>query len=400
MTLTTSFNFDEIINRRGTNCAKYDIFDDPDLVSMWVADMDFKSPPEIAQAIQERAAHGVFGYTMDMPRLREILVQRMADLYNWQIEKDHILFLPGVVSAFNVAVAAFGQLGDNVLMNTPIYPPMLYAPANHGQASNVVPLTEIREGQRLRYEIDFDAFEAAINEKTKTFLLCSPHNPVGRVWTRDELTRMAEICEKHDLIIISDDIHCDLVFDGYQHIPIAALSPEISKRTITLMAPSKSFNVPSLGFSFAVIQDEAVKQKFHKAEAGIVPHVGALGYTAGLAAYEYGDTWLRELLPYLEGNRNLVAQFVDEYLPGVSVTCPEGTYLSWLDTRQYTVEPDPNVPFAGWIDTFFMQQGKVALNGGAMFGDPGKGYVRLNFAMPRSELQRGLDKMRVAIEQS
>lgn len=393
MSIATSFNFDEVINRRGTNCAKHDLFDDPEIISMWVADMDFKSPPEIVQAIKARADHGVFGYAMPDPRFKDVLIQRMADLYNWKVEADQILFMPGVVSSFNIAVRAFGDPGDNVLMNTPIYPPMLHAPPNFGQEQNIVPLTEIREGQRLRYEIDFDAFEAAINEKTKIFLLCSPHNPVGRVWTRDELTRMAEICEKHDLIIISDDIHCDLVFDGYQHVPMASIAPEISKRTVTLMAPSKSFNIPSLGFSFAIIQDEEVKAKFHKAEAGIVPHVGIFGYTAGLAAYEYGDSWLRELLPYLETNRDLVAQFVDEHMPGVSITCPEGTYLTWMDTRQYTEKTDANT----WIDPFFKEKAKVALNAGGVFGDVGNGYVRLNFATQRSILQKALEKMQAVM---
>ena len=386
-------NFDEIINRRGTNSIKVDIFD-ADVIAMWVADMDFRSPQAIIDAIKSRADHGVFGYSGDPAELRQTIVQRMADRYNWQIKPEDIVFIPGVVSALNTGIRAYGEPGDNVLMTTPVYPPFLSAPAANRQENNEVELKCIEQDGILRYEVDFDAFEAAINDKTHTFALCHPHNPTGRIWSEDELKRMAEICIKHDVVMISDEIHCDLVFQ--KHTPMAALSEEIAQHTVTLMAPSKTYNIPSLGFSFAIIQNEALRHKFEAAEMGVVPHVGVFGYTAALAAYQHGDEWLTAALDYMRENRDIVTHYIRDNMPQIKQTIPEGTYLTWLDVREFAIE----VPAEGidaWIDPFFLREARVGLNKGAIFGQPGVGFARFNFACPRAILIEALDRMRDAI---
>lgn len=397
MTIPTTFDFDQIINRRGTNCAKHDFFD-ADVLPMWVADMDFASPQPVIDALKERADHGVFGYTFENPVLSELIVARMDALYGWKIRQEDIVFLPGVVSGFNVAIRAFGSPGDNVLMQTPVYPPFLMAPAGHGQTPQIAELTATKDGNRLHYEIDFDAFEAAITPETKVFLLCSPHNPVGRVWTRDELQRMAEICLKHDVLICSDEIHCDLLFDGVQHIPTASLSPEVAARTITLMAPSKTFNLPGLACAFAIIQDADLRKRFTAATAGIVGHVGIMGFTGALAAYRDGGPWLDAALEYMQANRDYTTAFFDEFLPDIAITSPQGTYLSWLDTRACQIESDTDAGmFSSWIDPYFLKHARVALNAGAVFGQGGAGFTRLNFACPRPILTEALERMRAAV---
>ncbi len=389
------FNFDTPIERRGTDCAKWDLFA-PDVLPMWVADMDFASPEPIMQAIQERVAHGVFGYPKESDILRQTLVDRMARLYQWEIKPEDIVFIPGVVAALNVAVRAYGAAGDNVLMQTPVYPPFLMIPPDHGQTANPVDLVLTQNDSQLHYEIDFDTFEAAINEHTKVFALCSPHNPVGRVWTRNELTRMAEICLKHDVIIVSDEIHCDLLIDeGARHVPIASLSPEVAAKTVTLMAPSKTFNIPGLGCSFAIIQDADLRQRFNKARGLMIPFVNVLGLTAALAAYQHGDAWLEELRIYLKANRDYLSDFVRDYLPNLPITSPQGTYLAWMDGRSLP-QLEEKV-FGGWIEPFFLKNAKVALNAGGVFGTAGDGFVRLNFGCPRPMLTEALERMRAAV---
>ncbi|MFW5748790.1 MAG: MalY/PatB family protein [Chloroflexota bacterium] len=395
-----TFDFDRVIDRRGTQSAKYDIFDDPDLISMWVADMDFESPEAIRRAIAERLEHNIFGYTLDSPQLREVICTRMERLYDWQVQPEEIVFIPGVVAALNAAMRAVGEPGDSVLIQPPVYPPFLASPAANRMRPVLAPLTEHVDGARLHYAIDFDAFAAAIEPDTKLFALCSPHNPVGRVWTPDELRRMAEICIARDVVICSDEIHCDLVFDGHPHTPMAALSPEIARHMITLMAPSKTYNIPSLGFSFAIIQNETLRQQFQQAESFIVPHVGVLGFAAALGAYTGGDEWLAAALDYMQTNRDIVTDFVEEHLPGVRTTHPEGTYLSWLDVRDYDGGDGPAEGFTQWVEPFFLHNASVALNKGALFGTQGIGYARLNFALPRARLNAALDRMRAAVAQA
>lgn len=393
------YDFDTPVNRRGVNCAKHDLFDE-DVLAMWVADADFRSPEVVMDAMKARIDHGVFGYDMGLPRLGEVICQRMADLYDWAVKPEEIVYIPGVVAGFNIAIRAFGEPGDTVLVQTPIYPPMLSAPGNHYQTITAAELKTVKEGNRLRYEIDFDAFEAAISDNTRVFLLCSPHNPTGRVWTRDELTKMAEICEKHNVVICSDEIHCDLVFSESKHIPTASLSPEISKNTITIMSPSKTFNLPGLRSAFVIIQDEDLRKQYQKAEEGIVGHVNTLGFVSSLAAYEHGGQWLSDALAYMQVNRDLTTQFVEENMPEIAVTHPEGTYLTWMDTSKYYQEGESDNMFAKWIDQFFLNNAKVALNAGGIFGESAKGFVRFNFATQRSNVIEALERMKTAMDKA
>jgi cystathionine beta-lyase len=348
--------------------------------------MDFAAPDAVVYALEKRVAHGVFGYSRAPDELREVIQERLARLYGWHVEAEEILFIPGVVSGFNLACRAFGAVGDEVLVQPPIYPPMLTAPGNASRTCKTVPLAEADK----RYEIDFDAFEAAVSKRTSFFLFCSPHNPTGRVFERRELERLAEICLRHDITICSDEIHCDLVFQGHQHIPIASLDPEIAARTFTLFAPSKTFNIPGLKCAVGIVQNKELLKALNQAGAGLVPHVNVLGYTAALAAYRDAQDWLDDLLAYLEDNRDYLMEYLAAHLPSIQCKVPEGTFLAWLDCRNAGIPGNPH--------EFFMEQARVALNDGTRFGEQGTGFVRLNFGCPRSVLTEALERMRAALE--
>ena len=382
-----SYNFDQVIDRRASDSGKWNYFD-PDVLPMWVADMDFTAPPAVIDALQQRVAHGVFGYGSDAKSLRAVLVARMAQLYAWEIAAEDIVFLPGLVCGLNVVSAAVGAPGDGVLINTPVYGPFLSAPVNQGRVVQHTVLPYSVAGQRLRYELDLDATAAAVQPNTQLFLLCNPHNPVGRAFTRAELLGLAELCERHDLVICSDEIHCDLLLDGTQHIPIAALDPAIAARTVTLMAPSKSFNIPGLGASFAIVQNKELRQRVEKAAAGIVPHTNILGMVAMEAAYRHGAAWLDELLAYLTANRDFAVSYITEHLPALRCTMPEATYLLWVDCSALNVEGSPSA--------HLLKEARLAVNDGAWFGEGGAGFVRLNFGCPRATLLRGLELLRQA----
>jgi cystathionine beta-lyase len=353
---------------------------------MWVADMDFASPEPVIRTLRERVEHGIFGYGMEPPELRDTIADRLQELYGWQVSCEALIFVPGVVTGFNLATRAVTTPGDGVLAQTPVYFPMLYVPGNIGGTLDEMELTRQPDGS---YEIDFDDFESAITSRTRIFLLCNPHNPVGRVFRRKELERMAEICLRHNVVICSDEIHCDLLFSGHRHLPIASLDPEIADRTITLMAPSKTYNIAGLHFSVAIIQNAELRKQYQAAGAGLVGRPGILSAVAALAAYQDGQPWLDAVLRYLEANRDHLVEYVESQLPGVTMWCPEGTYLGWLDCREAGID--------GATHQFFLDQARVALNEGASFGRGGEGFVRLNFACPRSTLYEALERMRAAL---
>ena len=373
-----SYDFDEIIDRRGTASEKWDKYRGRDIIPLWVADMDFRSPPAVIEALHERISHGVFGYTAAPEGLTRAVIDALLAEYGWQVRRDWITWLPGLVTGLNVCCRAVGAPQDEVITFTPVYPPFMSAPPLAERTLVKVPL-QLSDG---KWGLDLQALERAVTEKSRLLLLCSPHNPVGRVWTRQELESLAEFALRHDLVVCSDEIHAGLVLDQHlQHIPFATLSPEIDRRTITLMAPSKTFNVPGLGCSFAVISDDTLRRAFRKAMGRIVPHVNLLGFTAAEAAYRFGEEWRRQLLAYLRGNRDLVAAEVAK-MPGLSVARVEATYLSWIDLRATGIE-DP---------VGFFEQAGVGLSGGADFGLPG--FVRLNFGCPRPLLAEALRRMR------
>lgn len=379
-------DFDQLMDMpRYGDSVKWCVFDE-DVLPLWVADMDFPSPEPVIRALVERASHGVFGYALPPKELRPLIQERVARLYGWQVEAEDILFLPGVVTGFNMACHALGRPGDEILVEPPVYTPMLDAPANAGRTCKLVPLVE-RTG---RYERDLEAFEAALTDRSALLLLCNPHNPVGRVFEREELERLAEICLRHGVVICSDEIHCDIVFRGRRHTPIAALDPEVAARTITLFAPSKTFNIPGLSCSVAIVQDGELREQFERVGAGLVSHVNLMGYTAALAAYRDGQAWLDELLVYLEDNCDYMLDTLSAYMPGIRCTKPEGTFLAWLDCRGAGIPGNPQ--------KFFKEYARVFLNDGAYFGEQGAGFLRLNFACPRATLREALERMRQAYE--
>jgi cysteine-S-conjugate beta-lyase len=343
--------------------------------------MDFRSPPAIMEALHERVNHGVFGYTAPPDSLADAVVDSLRAEYGWQVQKEWITWLPGLVTGLNIACRTVGEQDDEVITFTPVYPPFMSAPPLSGRQAVLVPLA-VQDGH---WGLDLEALERAVTPRTRLLMLCSPHNPVGRVWNREELAALAGFAERHDLTICSDDIHAGLVLDqAVRHIPIATLSPETDRRTITLLAPSKTYNVPGLGCSFAVISDDTLRRAFRRAMGRIVPHVNLFGYTAAEAAYRHGEPWRQELLAYLRGNRDLVAQEVGK-MAGLSVAHVEATYLSWIDVRALGLA-DP---------VRFFEEAGVGLSGGADFGLPG--YLRLNFGCPRALLVEALRRMRVAL---
>jgi len=375
------FDFDEIIDRRGSSSEKWEKYQGRDIIPLWVADMDFRSPPAVIEALHERVSHGVFGYTAPPESLSQAVLAALQAEYGWQVQKEWITFLPGLVTGLNVACRAVGEPEDEVITFTPVYPPFMSAPPLSGRKVVQVPLA-LKNG---RWGLDLEALERSVTGRTRLLLLCSPHNPVGRVWTREELATLADFARRHDLVICSDEIHAGLVLDpALHHIPMATLSPDTDRRTITLLAPSKTFNVPGLGCSFAVISDATLRRAFRKGMGRIVPHVNLLGYTAAEAAYRHGEPWRRELIAYLRGNRDLVAREVGK-MSGVTVAHVEATYLSWIDLRQRGIA-DP---------VRFFEEAGVGLSGGSDFGLPG--FVRLNFGCPRALLSEALGRMRVAL---
>jgi cysteine-S-conjugate beta-lyase len=382
------YDFDQIVDRSGSDSGKWSRYS-ADVLPLWVADMDFLSPPEVIEALHRRIDHGVFGYGSDPVELRELICERLLRRYNWEIAPHDIIFMPGLVSGFNIAARAIGDRGDGVLICTPVYHPFLHAPANQHRLLQNAPLASSRSKldglETIDYEMDLDAIEDAITERTRLHILCNPHNPVGRAYTRAELESLATTCLSHDVIICSDEIHCDLLLGETQHVPIASLHPEIARRTITLMAPSKTYNLPGLACSYAVITDPDLRAQFQSASAGIVPHVNLLGYVAAITAYSSCDEWERRLRDYLTANRDYLLGYLRDNLPSIAATVPEATFLGWLDCGALDLPGNPQ--------EFFLEEARVAFNEGATFGEGGEGFVRFNFGCPRATVQLGLDRM-------
>jgi cystathionine beta-lyase len=380
-----AYNFDELPNRRQSDSSKWNKYDE-ELLPMWVADMDFRSPEPVIEALRERVDHGIFGYAELPEGLKESVVAWLDQRHGWKVTPEDVVLVPGVVTGFNLAAHAVTRPGDGMLVQTPTYGPFFGVEKNVNLVQHEMELARDEYGQ---YSVDLEAFEAALTGRTRIFMLCNPQNPTGRVFRRDELEAMAEICLKHDVIICSDEIHSDLVFSGHKHIPIASLDPEISTKTITLIAPSKTFNIAGLKASVAIITDADLRKKFDNARKGLTGSVNLLGMVAMRAAYAKGEPWLEALLTYLEANRDYLTDFIGQELPGVNMAKPEGTYLAWLDCRDTTIKEKP--------DVFFREQAKVAMNDGDWFGKGGQGFVRLNFGCPSEMLVEALEKMKAVL---
>ncbi len=412
----TEYNFDQLVDRRPSGSLKWKTYD-PDVLPLWVADMDFQAPPSILESLRARIDHGIFGYELPSQDLKQTLCDRLFRLYGWTVTPEQIVFSPGVVSSFNLACRATADPGESILSHIPVYPPILKAPANQKMRLVTAELAYRRKGQWLHYEIDWEAMESALRSDTRLFLLCHPQNPTGIEFSTADLTRLAEFCFRHNLWICSDEIHCDLLLDGTVHTPLASLSPEIASRTITLMAPSKTYNIPSLGCSFAIIPNPEMRRRFRSAAEGILPWVNSLGLAATQAAFQFGDEWLGQLCKYLTANRNLLMESLAKDFPYLHCTSPQATYLAWIDCRQapflVSAKPESNAPgepgpdplgpgqrSAGYKENpheFFLKRARVAFNDGAPFGACGKGFIRLNFGCPRSRLQEALRRMKTAL---
>lgn len=356
-----------------------------DILPLWIADMDFAAPPAVVAALRTRVEHGVFGYAKPGPSLEEAVVVHCRDRYGWSVDPAWIVWLPGLVPGLNLAAAAFGAPGDEVLTATPVYPPFLSAPTNQGRRTVGVPLA--RAGGR--WELDFEALTRALTPRTRQLFLCNPHNPVGRAYGRSELVQVVEFCARHDLTLVSDEIHCDLVLDPVAHVPTASLSTEAAARTVTLMAPSKTFNIPGLGCSFALVADPARRAAFARAAQGIVPDINVLGLVAGEAALRHGEPWRQALLAYLRSNRDLLEATVARgELPGIALTPIEATFLAWLDVSALGLTDAP---------AFFEEHG-LGFSDGATFGAARNTHVRLNFGCPQATLREALARLRRAAE--
>lgn len=386
--MTPAFDFETCPERRATDSQKWQKYEGRDILPLWVADMDFLSPPAVIDALQARIAHGVFGYARPVKSQVEAVLEMLAVRYRWTVDPAWLVWLPGLVVGLNVTAQVVAAPGDEVLCLTPVYPPFMTAPKNSGRVSATVPL-RLNPRER-RWEIDWEGLERAVTPRTKAFFLCNPHNPVARVFARAELERIADFCLRHNLVLCSDEIHADLVLDpALAHVPTGTLGGEIARRTITLIAPSKTYNVPGLGCSLAVIPDADLRRRFVAATAGIVAEVNLLGYVACEAAFRHGEPWRQALLATLRRNRDAVVDFVTTRLPGVEIEAPiEATYLAWLKVKELGLR-DPVAHF---------ETHGVGLSEGRYFGAAPGEYVRLNFGCPRKTLDEALARLGRAVQ--
>jgi cystathionine beta-lyase len=388
--IKVKYDFDKVIDRSDTNSSKWAVetmFGDPDLLPLWIADMDFPSPQPVVEALKKRAEHPVYGYTLTSKSLIEAIVHRMETKYRWQVRPEWIILTPGVVPAINAGVRAVAGPSDNIIIQSPVYPPFWSSVTNNQCL--------IGNNQLLcvdgRYEMDFHDLEKQFEEKkAKAIILCSPHNPVGRVWTQDELARLGKIVISHGGIVISDEIHSELVLNGHRHIPFASISKEFEDNSITCLAPSKTFNIAGLHASVAIIPNDNLRSKFNKVRSGIMGSPGLFGLTAMEAAFRDGDDWLRQVLEYISENQEFVLNFLRDRLPMLKCTPSEGTYLMWIDFRSLKMDPED-------LSAFLRQKAKVGLNDGYTFGPGGEGFMRMNIGCPRSILKEALERIEKAV---
>ncbi len=389
----SKYDFDSVIERRGTISAKWDgmepLFKTNDLFPMWIADMDFKAPPEVIEALRERLDHGVFGYTRRFEPYREAIAGWMERRHGWRPNTEWIRHTPGVVPALAVSMLAFTQPGDGILVQPPVYYPFFTAITGRGRRVVENPL--IFDGERFR--MDFEDLERKLDDSSvKMVFLCSPHNPGGRVWTREELEKFASICASRGIIVVSDEIHCDVLFRGTKHTPLAAVSDEIAKLTITTVAPSKTFNIAGLATAAVIIPSKRLRDNYQSVVDFLHIDGGNVFGTIALeAAYNKGDAWLDELTDYLEKNLEFIDAFLAERLPGIKLVRPDGTYVPLLDCRSLNMSgPD--------LEKLFVEKGGIALDGGHWFGSGGTGFARINIATPRTLLKEGMERIERAVK--
>ncbi len=369
------------VDRNQTDSIKWKRYAGQDILPMWVADMDFQVCPEIVEAINKRAEHGVLGYGSDSPELMQLIVDHCKHHYQWDIKPEWIVLTPGVVKGLNIARAISATKGKPAgITATPVYPHLM----QHSPIISFENQTFLAKGKENGWELDLQQMKNNITTDTGVFLLCNPHNPIGKVYSREELTILAEVCLQHDLIICSDDIHCDLILNGQKHIPIASLSREVAQHCITLMAPSKTFNIAGLDTAFAIISNNVMRKQYQSFLYGLVGHVNIMGTQAAIAAYKYGEPWRKQLIEYLQSNLNLIERRISN-MKGVTMRPIEATYLAWINVSQLKLDKPQK---------YFEAHG-VGMSAGSEFGD--NEYVRLNFGCQQDLLITALDRIEKAV---
>ena len=385
------YDFDEIVPRKDTDCVKYDnvkeIFGTDDIIPMWVADMDWKTPPFIIDAMRKQLDHGVLGYSILSNRWKPAIQSWVSRHYGWKVEPEEIAFVGGIVPAIAFAMQCFTKAGDKVLIQPPVYHPYHNVTIELGRTLVTNPLKLVND----QLEIDFEDFEEKVKE-CKLFLLCNPHNPCGRVWSKEELQRMCDICVKNNVLVISDEIHCDMALKGYRHTPFATVSEEAKNNCITFMAASKTFNIAGLKSSYHIIQNEEIRNQYNeflrKSELDSAHLFATLPVAA---AYEEGDEWLEQMLEYVDANIDYMEEYLKRYMPKLGMIRPQASYLVFLDARGLGMPHDKMVEF-------FIREAKVGMNDGAMFGQGGEGFMRMNLGCPRATLKQALDRIKAAYD--
>jgi cysteine-S-conjugate beta-lyase len=393
------YNFNQFCDRNQTDCLKWDmmesIFGSGDLIPLWVADMDLPVAKPIIDALEKRVEHPFYGYTQPGSGVINSVVERMKRKFDWNIKPEWIVFTPGVVPALHVAVRSLTHPGDEVILQEPAYHPFFPVVTNSG-------CKIVNNGLKLvkgRYEMDYENLEEKFHPKTrplngqgriKTIIFCNPHNPVGRLWKRDEIIRMGEIVINNGSVVISDEIHCEILFKGHKHTPFASISNEFEQNSIVCMSPSKTFNLAGLEVSSIIIPNKKLRENFINTRSGIVPNPNLFGYTAMEAAYRYGDDWLEQVLEYLHGNLNYLKDYFAKKIPRIKVIEPEGTYLIWLDCRDLCMDNNG-------LSNFMRKKARVGLEDGFIFGESGSGFMRMNIACPRYILKEALIRIETAV---
>ncbi|PKR85300.1 MalY/PatB family protein [Heyndrickxia camelliae] len=386
------YNFDQEINRYNTSSVKWDevdtIFGGENLLPMWVADMDFKVPEPVIEAVKQRAEHGIFGYTARNDSYYEAIIGWMERRHNWKVEKDWICHAPGVVPALGMLVRTFTKPGDKIIIQPPVYYPFTNVVEKNERVIVPNPL-KYKNG---RYVMDLEDLENKIDQDVKMIIISSPHNPVGRVWTKEELTQLGNICLKNNILVVSDEIHFDLILKGHTHTPFASISEEFAQNSIVCTAPSKTFNLAGLQTSNIIIPNPSLREQFtNTIESLFIGMTNTFGLVATESAYRYGDEWLDQLLEYLQQNAEFLTDYINQYIPELKVVPLEGTYLVWIDCRDLSLEVKQ-------LEHLMQKEAKVALDEGYIFGKWGEGFTRMNIACPRTTLEEGLRRIEKAVK--
>lgn len=387
------YDFDEIVCRCGTNCLKYDLPEVGDRMALWIADMDFKTPDFIVDAMRRRLDHPILGYTFIPPTYFDLISAWVKSTHGWQVEKDWIKYIPGIVKGIGMVLCCFCKPGDKVIITPPVYHPFRLVPEKEGLEVVKCPLVPVydEEGFLRTYRMDFKALEAVMDSKTKVLILSNPHNPCGVCWPEDQLRELARICAEHNVLVISDEIHAEMALNGHRHIPFASVSKEAAHTSISFMAPSKTFNIAGVVSSYTIVPDDGLREKFFKfLDANEFDSPTIMSVVATEAAYTYGAEWRRQMLDYIQGNVDFVDAYLKANIPAVHCVRPDASFLIWLDCRKLGIGQAELV-------SLFADKAGLFLNDGEMFGEQGSGFMRLNIGCPRSVLESALERLSAAV---